>query len=218
MILAASPGLEPRLTESESAVLPLDDEAILSSTGYIRQNFALVKYFIAKNRVFDDLHTYFAKTLNYTYQNFLILIYKHIFLKHYILNENHRRENKMKKIFAVLLCLGLSGCYYAADGYYDAIYTAPSASYYGYTDATYAYPATAVVYEQPVVTYYESYHYSAPHRYYRHHPTPPRHHTRPAPHHHHSAAPRPHHSLGGHGGGHKNPPAHNGGSHHRKQK
>ena len=26
--LAASPGLEPRLTESESAVLPLDDEAI----------------------------------------------------------------------------------------------------------------------------------------------------------------------------------------------
>ena len=28
--LAASPGLEPRLTESESAVLPLDDEAILT--------------------------------------------------------------------------------------------------------------------------------------------------------------------------------------------
>ena len=27
--LAASPGLEPRLTESESAVLPLDDEAII---------------------------------------------------------------------------------------------------------------------------------------------------------------------------------------------
>lgn len=26
--MAASPGLEPRLTESESAVLPLDDEAI----------------------------------------------------------------------------------------------------------------------------------------------------------------------------------------------
>ena len=26
-LLAASPGLEPRLTESESAVLPLDDEA-----------------------------------------------------------------------------------------------------------------------------------------------------------------------------------------------
>ena len=27
--LAASPGFEPRLTESESAVLPLDDEAII---------------------------------------------------------------------------------------------------------------------------------------------------------------------------------------------
>lgn len=27
--LAASPGLEPRLTESESAVLPLDDEALI---------------------------------------------------------------------------------------------------------------------------------------------------------------------------------------------
>lgn len=30
LLLAASPGLEPRLTESESAVLPLDDEAIHS--------------------------------------------------------------------------------------------------------------------------------------------------------------------------------------------
>lgn len=29
LLLAASPGLEPRLTESESAVLPLDDEAII---------------------------------------------------------------------------------------------------------------------------------------------------------------------------------------------
>lgn len=28
LLLAAPPGLEPRLTESESAVLPLDDEAI----------------------------------------------------------------------------------------------------------------------------------------------------------------------------------------------
>lgn len=27
--MAASPGFEPRLTESESAVLPLDDEAII---------------------------------------------------------------------------------------------------------------------------------------------------------------------------------------------
>ena len=30
--LAASPGLEPRLTESESAVLPLDDEALVFKT------------------------------------------------------------------------------------------------------------------------------------------------------------------------------------------
>ena len=30
-LVAASPGLEPRLTESESAVLPLDDEAIYSN-------------------------------------------------------------------------------------------------------------------------------------------------------------------------------------------
>ena len=30
--MAASPGLEPRLTESESAVLPLDDEAIEQTT------------------------------------------------------------------------------------------------------------------------------------------------------------------------------------------
>ena len=29
LTLAASPGLEPRLTESESAVLPLDDEATI---------------------------------------------------------------------------------------------------------------------------------------------------------------------------------------------
>lgn len=33
--MAASPGLEPRLTESESAVLPLDDEAIALTTHYI---------------------------------------------------------------------------------------------------------------------------------------------------------------------------------------
>ena len=44
--LAASPGLEPRLTESESAVLPLDDEAISSKLKpVIRQFFELVKYF-----------------------------------------------------------------------------------------------------------------------------------------------------------------------------
>ena len=45
--MAASPGLEPRLTESESAVLPLDDEAIICSRyAYISQKFLLVKHFI----------------------------------------------------------------------------------------------------------------------------------------------------------------------------
>ena len=47
-LLAASPGLEPRLTESESAVLPLDDEAFAVSFTYIRQKKQLVKYFYQK--------------------------------------------------------------------------------------------------------------------------------------------------------------------------
>ena len=47
-MLAASPGLEPRLTESESAVLPLDDEAIRLSSSYIRQKNKLVKHFVVK--------------------------------------------------------------------------------------------------------------------------------------------------------------------------
>lgn len=34
-LLAASPGFEPRLTESESAVLPLDDEAICRTREYL---------------------------------------------------------------------------------------------------------------------------------------------------------------------------------------
>ena len=34
-LLAASPGFEPRLTESESAVLPLDDEAICGTKEYL---------------------------------------------------------------------------------------------------------------------------------------------------------------------------------------
>ena len=37
-LLAASPGLEPRLTESESAVLPLDDEA---TKDFVRQGYIL---------------------------------------------------------------------------------------------------------------------------------------------------------------------------------
>ena len=49
LLLAASPGLEPRLTESESAVLPLDDEAfaLLTST-LLSLNFRFVKYFYKK--------------------------------------------------------------------------------------------------------------------------------------------------------------------------
>ena len=42
--MAASPGLEPRLTESESAVLPLDDEAIFFR-GLLKHFFWIVKHF-----------------------------------------------------------------------------------------------------------------------------------------------------------------------------
>lgn len=47
--MAASPGLEPRLTESESAVLPLDDEAFIFATSTLLSlNFRFVKYFYKK--------------------------------------------------------------------------------------------------------------------------------------------------------------------------
>lgn len=52
-MLAASPGLEPRLTESESAVLPLDDEAIIcvvsvlySFFHHLSNSFLFSKYFV----------------------------------------------------------------------------------------------------------------------------------------------------------------------------
>lgn len=49
LLLAASPGLEPRLTESESAVLPLDDEAFIFTTSTLLSlNFRFVKYFYKK--------------------------------------------------------------------------------------------------------------------------------------------------------------------------
>ena len=50
-LMAASPGLEPRLTESESAVLPLDDEAIYPCkfSPYISQKKENVKYFLASD-------------------------------------------------------------------------------------------------------------------------------------------------------------------------
>ncbi len=51
--LAASPGLEPRLTESESAVLPLDDEAIIAFNAlYLSLFIILVKHFYQKPAIF----------------------------------------------------------------------------------------------------------------------------------------------------------------------
>ncbi len=110
----------------------------------------------------------------------------------------------MKKFFALMICLGLSGCYVPADYYYDDYVVTDSYAAPAYT-TTYVSSAPTVVYEQPAVIYYDSpllaprpYHYSAPH----HHP----HHAAPRPHHaapHHNApAHRP--SGGGqpHGGGH----------------
>ena len=45
--MAALPGFEPRLTESESAVLPLDDKAMINLAFYIRFLFSKVKYFFS---------------------------------------------------------------------------------------------------------------------------------------------------------------------------
>ena len=48
--LAASPGLEPRLTESESAVLPLDDEAIIfKQRAIIKTIFFTCQILLLKN-------------------------------------------------------------------------------------------------------------------------------------------------------------------------
>ncbi len=49
--MAASPGFEPRLTESESAVLPLDDEAIYTDTRvYIPTQNKMQTLFYEKNK------------------------------------------------------------------------------------------------------------------------------------------------------------------------
>ncbi|MBQ9270659.1 MAG: hypothetical protein IJ218_00115 [Alphaproteobacteria bacterium] len=106
----------------------------------------------------------------------------------------------MKKIYAILLCLGLSGCYVVDDGlYYDTAYSVPAASTYSYSTATYGYPATTVVYEQPIVTYYGGHH-----RSYR--PRPHYSHFRHHPQRHHHAAPTHHatkkHSHDRHHGSH----------------
>lgn len=85
----------------------------------------------------------------------------------------------MKKLFAILLCIGLSGCYYTDGGYYDEVYTTPSTSYV-YGDSAYAYPATTVIYEQPVVTHYRSHHYAPPRPRPQFHHNPPH---RPEKHH-----------------------------------
>ena len=112
----------------------------------------------------------------------------------------------MKKIFAVMICLGLSGCYVPADYYYDDYvvtdgYAAPAYS------TTYVSSAPTVVYEQPAVIYYDS-PILAPRPHYAHYYNPPHHShhaaPKPAPHHgggSHHAAPQPGHG-GSHGGGH----------------
>ena len=50
--MAASHGFEPRLTESESAVLPLDDEAICLQKKYIYQSNLKCKQNFHKNTNF----------------------------------------------------------------------------------------------------------------------------------------------------------------------
>ncbi len=54
--MAASPGLEPRLTESESAVLPLDDEAIELITHYIYAFLLLLSNGLLKFYLIDSIN------------------------------------------------------------------------------------------------------------------------------------------------------------------
>ena len=113
----------------------------------------------------------------------------------------------MKKLFAVFICLGLSGCYVPADYYYEDQYVVSDGYAAPAYSTTYISSAPSVVYvDQPV-------YYGTPIIYSHHHYAPPRHHHYNPPHSHHPA-PRPHH-----GGGHHPQPAphgggHSGGSHH----
>lgn len=107
----------------------------------------------------------------------------------------------MKKLFALVICLGLSGCYVPADYYYDDYDYAYSAPAYT-TTSTYVSSAPSVVYvDQPQVVYYDS-PFVVSHSYY----SPRPHHYAP-PHH------SPHHGAPHHGGGHHPQPAPHGGSH-----
>ena len=50
--MAASHGFEPRLTESESAVLPLDDEAIINLWQHYKENKVTCQAFLAEIKKF----------------------------------------------------------------------------------------------------------------------------------------------------------------------
>ena len=73
--MAASPGLEPRLTESESAVLPLDDEAITLTLHNIYAFLLLLSNGL--------LHTFAKKSLlpNTFFRALIIKEKEHFFLK-----------------------------------------------------------------------------------------------------------------------------------------
>ena len=57
--MAASPGLEPRLTESESAVLPLDDEAIKLDLRF------LYSFFVSLSNIFLFDKQFFYKLIHF---------------------------------------------------------------------------------------------------------------------------------------------------------
>ena len=137
----------------------------------------------------------------------MFFLFTFIFFCDIIKLSKHKRSFAMKKIFAIMICLGLSGCYVPADYYYEDSYVVSD----GYAPAystTYVSGAPTVVYEQPAVIYYDSPIYPRYHYYHSrpHHYNPPHHH-HPAPHHGggHKPQPAPHHGGGGH---------HSGGSHH----
>lgn len=111
----------------------------------------------------------------------------------------------MKKLFALFICFGLSGCYVPADYYYEDQYVVSDGyAAPAYTTSYVTAAPTTVVYEQPAVIYYDSPLIAPRLHYYHHAPARPHH---AAPHHggHH---PAPHH------GGHQPKPAPHGGSHH----
>ena len=89
--MAASPGLEPRLTESESAVLPLDDEAITLTLHNI--------YAFLLRLSNGLLHTVTKKSLlPKTFFRALIIIGKeHFFLKNKRISIMKKRSKHISK-------------------------------------------------------------------------------------------------------------------------